>query len=98
MSTASLIINALFFTVNSCAVLFIVIVVTRAIKRMENKLDYHIALMQYIRLRQSAMFLSTLKEIKERLVNRELYEEAKVIQELIDKELEYLNDKHIKTE
>lgn len=73
-----------------------VLLVTRAIRNIEDKTDCIIASMRYIKTRQRTIFLSCLKDIMNHLIKDERYKEAAEIQKIIEMELK--DGKHTGTE
>lgn len=97
MSTAQFILQALFFVVNTVAVLVITIYVFRIVSRMEQKLDDTIGFMMRVKARHDITYMRMLCSLQDALVREERFEEAARVKAVIDREIEELN-KELKTE
>lgn len=88
MKTFELIVQVLFFTVNTFAVAYISLTVLHCIKQINEKLDYTLKQMEYLRERTRKPHLWMLIYMRDILVSQEKYEDATKLKELIEKEME----------
>ena len=87
MKTFELIVQVLFFTVNTFAVAYISLTVLHCIKHINEKLDYTLKQMEYLRERTRRPYLWMLIYMRDVLVSQEKYEDAAKLKELIKKEI-----------
>lgn len=92
MNTPQFILQALFFTVNTFALCFVVYFVCKMHKRMNDKLDRYLNYMRYVSDRNDTIYINQLLMLKNSLIKEERYEEAKKINEVINNELKALKN------
>lgn len=83
------IIKALLFAVNTFAVSFIVVMVSKWHSRMENKLNCILKYIEHVTDRNDIVYINQLERLKKDLIENEHYEDADKISKCI--EIEYDN-------
>lgn len=87
MEATKLIINAVFFIINSFAMCFVCIMVSKWHRRMEDKLDEIREYARRVSDRNDVVYVNQLQLIKIKLIEEERYEEANEINKCIEMEL-----------
>lgn len=86
METVELIIKIALFILNVSTVAFIVIMISKWHKRMEDKLNDIKSYIQHVTDRNDIVYINQLEEIKRILIESERYEEADKISKCIEDE------------
>ena len=92
MNEPEFILQALFFIVNSLAVVIIIAIVYVKMKWMEAKLDYTIGLLRSMSLRNDISYIFTLDRILAQLVKEERYEEAVRLKKIIEENIKWIDE------
>lgn len=90
MSTPQLILQALFFVINSFALYFIVHFVCKMHKRMNDKLDQYLSFTKHVSDRNDIVYINQLETLKCDLAKAERYEEAQMISKILESEFKRL--------
>ena len=90
METTKLIINAVFFIINSFAMCFVCIMVSKWHRRMEDKLDEIRGYIRRVSDRNDVVYIAQLQWLKIKLIEEERYEEAPVVSKFINIEMNRL--------
>lgn len=93
METTKLIINAVFFIINSFAMCFVCIMVSKWHRRMEDKLDEIRGYIRRVSDRNDVVYIAQLQWLKIKLIEEERYEEANEINKCINIEMNRLMQK-----
>lgn len=93
METTKLIINAVFFIINSFAMCFVYIMVSKWHRRMEDKLDEIRGYIRRVSDRNDVVYIAQLQWLKIKLIEEERYEEANEINKCINIEMNRLMQK-----
>lgn len=91
METLELI-YTLFVVINGLAVIFIVLYVCRAYKRMREDLNATMRHIQHVSDRNDVVYLNQLEYMKRELLQNECYEEASTVQRIINDEMERMKN------
>lgn len=97
MSTPQLILQALFFIVNSFALFFIVLFVCKMHRRMNDKLDQYLSFTKHVSDRNDIVYINQLETLRCQLVKYERYEEAQMVSEMIKNEYKRMKDNERKS-
>lgn len=92
MNEYGFLLQALFFTVNSLAVIAIVCLVRWKIKRIEAKLDYIAGLLHSVDMRTSISYVNTLNNLLTRMMKEEKYEEAARLKKVIEENIKWIDE------
>lgn len=95
MEATKLIINAIFFIVNSFAMCFVCIMVSKWHKRMEDKLDEIREYTRRVSDRDDVIYINQLQWLKSKLINEERYEEADKINRCIENEFNKFKNREL---
>lgn len=90
MSTPQLILQALFFIVNSFALFFIVLFVCKMHRRMNDKLDQYISFIKHVSDRNDIVYINQLETLRCQLAKSERYEEAQMVSKILESEFKRL--------
>lgn len=91
METVELIIKIALFILNVSTVAFIVIMISKWHKRMEDKLDEIKEYTRRVSDRNDVVLLNQLQWLKSKLIEEERYEEADKINKCIEEEFKRIN-------
>lgn len=91
METVELIIKIALFILNVSTVAFIVIMISKWHKRMEDKLNSIQRYIHHVTDRNDIVYINQLEEIKRILIESERYEEADKINKCIEEEFKRIN-------
>lgn len=91
MDTLELI-YTLFVVINGLAVVFIVLYVSRAYKRMREDLNATMRHIQHVSDRNDVVYLNQLEYMKRELLQNECYEEASTVQRIINDEMKRMKN------
>lgn len=91
METLELI-HTLFGLLNGLAVVFIVLCVCRAYKRMREDLNATMRHIQHMSDRNDVVYLNQLENMKRELLQNECYEEASTVQRIINDEMKRMKN------
>lgn len=97
MSTPQFILQALFFIVNSFALLIIVLFVCKMHKRMNDKLDQYLSFTRHVSDRNDIVYINQLETLKCQLAKSERYEEAQMVSKILESEFKRLKDNEHKS-
>lgn len=90
METVELMIKIALFILNVSTVAFIVIMISKWHKRMEDKLDDIKSYIQHVTDRNDIVYINQLESLKRELIKAERYEDAEKISKCIEQEYGYL--------
>lgn len=91
METVELIIKIALFILNVSTVAFIVIMISKWHKRMEDKLNSIQRYIHHVTDRNDIVYINQLEEMKRILIESERYEEADKINKCIEEEFKRIN-------
>lgn len=86
METAEVIFKFIITSLNVCALVFTLILVSRWHRRMEDKLDKIERYVRHVSDRNDIVYINQLSELQRLLINEERYEEADKIGKMIKDE------------
>lgn len=86
METAEVIFKFIIASLNVCALVFTLILVSRWHRRMEDKLDKIERYVRHVSDRNDIVYINQLSELQRLLINEERYEEADKIGKMIKDE------------
>lgn len=86
MEMVELILRIIIFVTNTFVVCFVLIMVSKWHRRMENKLDEIERYVRHVSDRNNIVFLNQLSDLQRRLIKEERYEEADKIGKIIKDE------------
>ena len=75
------------FIINCCALCFILIFVSMAMRRMERKLNATIDFMRWVKSRNDTTYIEMLYHLQSYLIEQERYEEAVRVKKIIEEEM-----------
>lgn len=90
MSTPQLILQALFFVINSFALYLVVHSVCKMYKRMNDKLDQYLSFTKHVSDRNDIVYINQLETLKCELAKSERYEEAQMVSKILESEFKRL--------
>lgn len=93
MEILNQLLSSVCFVINCCVACLIMITQIRWHSRMERKLDDIKDYIKHVTDRNDIVYINQLEDMKRRLIEEERYEDAKKINECIEKEYKNLRDK-----
>lgn len=97
MNISQLILQALFFAINSFALYLVVHSVCKMYKRMNDKLDQYLSFTKHVSDRNDIVYINQLETLRCQLVKYERYEEAQMVSEMIKNEYKRMKDNERKS-
>nr|DAR07341.1 MAG TPA: hypothetical protein [Caudoviricetes sp.] len=97
MTTTQMIINTFIFIVNCCALGFICVIVSRWIRRVEQKIDLLNKAIDVQLRRIDTMYVNQLLSLRQMFAAAEQYEQAAQMQKLIELELKLQKERDEKS-